>query len=179
MFFESFILVYNVFWSYPPYSLRLLGWNTTTKRQVGRRRGFCHSQLHRTAHHLKQWGRELKQGGNLEAGADVEAISGALQVQRSKPAWAIKQVEQTETERQTDKPHTRTHTHAALSGLTKLNHRILWCPLCPDDFSTGHLSYSYYKPESFLQIRLFQQVTHLRHRRIWTHQNELLMDKGG
>jgi hypothetical protein len=35
------------------------------------------SQFHRTVHHREQQGQELKQGRNLEAGADAEAVRGA------------------------------------------------------------------------------------------------------
>ena len=41
------------------------------------RKGLISWQSLLTGHHQKQGGQELKQGGNLEAGADAQAMKGA------------------------------------------------------------------------------------------------------
>jgi hypothetical protein len=52
--------------------------NITTKKQVGEERFFCFIlHFHITVHHHKKSGQELKQGKNLETGADAEAMEGA------------------------------------------------------------------------------------------------------
>jgi hypothetical protein len=41
-------------------------------------KGLFHSQFHKTVHHQRKSGQELKQGKNLEAGADAEAMEGCF-----------------------------------------------------------------------------------------------------
>ena len=50
----------------------LLQRNIVTKKKIGEERVYFHIAVH----HQKKSGQELKQGRNLEAGADAEAMEG-------------------------------------------------------------------------------------------------------
>jgi hypothetical protein len=61
----------------------LMWWRTMTKSNLGRKEGFLwlvfffffQEQFRETIYHQIQWGQELKQGRNPEAGADIEPVT--------------------------------------------------------------------------------------------------------